>query len=61
MHDLILIATSVLFGAFITLIVMSVLAISKKSDNELEKMRCYKEGYQKGFDDGYDLKQCHLK
>ena len=61
MHDLILIATGIVIGMVITIVIMSLCAISKKADEELEKMRCYKEGYQKGFDDGYDLKQCHFK
>ena len=48
-------------GALICLIVVSMLTIGKKADVDSEKAECYKEGYQKGFDDGYDLKQCHLK
>lgn len=43
---------------------ISLMVIKKdhKSD-KLERVNLdrYKEGYQKGFDDGYDLKQSHLK
>lgn len=41
------------------------LMVSKKDhkSDKLERVNLdrYKEGYQKGFDDGYDLKQSHLK
>lgn len=48
-------------GAFICLIVVSMLTIGKKADVDSEKMHCYKEGYEKGFDDGYNLKQNQMK
>lgn len=48
-------------GALICLIVVSMLTIGKKADVDSEKMHCYKEGYEKGFDDGYNLKQNQMK
>ena len=48
-------------GALICLIVVSMLTIGKKADVDSEKMDCYKKGYKKGFDDGYNLKQNQMK
>ena len=34
---------------------------NKKYNIEQEKLASYKEGYKKGFDDGYELQKTHLK
>lgn len=49
--------SGVIIGFFI-----KTLSYERKSRNiEQEKLMSYKDGYKKGFDDGYELQKSHLK
>ena len=61
MHDLIIFGLGLACGIGVGIAFM-VWKKSRKSDViKRVDLDQYKEGYQKGFDDGYDLKQSHLK
>jgi uncharacterized membrane-anchored protein YhcB (DUF1043 family) len=61
MQEILIFGLGIMVGAAIGVVIMSLLNISKKADLENEKLMEYKNGYQKGFDDGYDLQKSHTK
>lgn len=50
-----------LVGATIGIFIMALFNISKQGDLEHEKQMAYKDGYQKGFDAGYDFEKSRTK
>lgn len=61
MQNILMLGLGVMVGAAIGVVVMALLSASKQADLEHEKLMAYKEGYQKGHNDGYDLKKSHMK
>ena len=61
MHEILWFIFGLFAGGTMAIILMSMLAAGKKFDIESEKQMSYKEGYQKGFDDGYELQKSHTK
>ena len=61
MQDLIMFFIGLFAGGTIAVIITSMLVAGKRFDIETEKQMVYKEGYQKGFDDGYELQKSHTK
>ena len=49
----------VFVGTVVMVLVLSLLSMNKKDDAEHEKRMAYKDGYEKGFDDGYELRYKH--
>lgn len=61
MQDVLIFALGLVAGATIGIFIMALLNIGKKNDFDHEKLMSYTDGYQKGYDDGYDLKKSHMK
>lgn len=49
----------IVLGSVIMMFLMALLSAKKQGDMEHEKLMAYKDGYQKGFDDGYELRYKH--
>ncbi len=50
--DLIQLLIGVFIGSVGSIILMSLLAMSKAEERENERLSAYKEGYTKGYEDG---------
>lgn len=60
-QNILLFAFGAILGAAFGIFLVAMLSANKQEDITHEKLERYKEGYQKGFDDGYELKKSHLK
>ena len=60
-QDILLVFSGMVVGCAIGIFIMAMLISGKQSDIESERIMSYKDGYQKGFDDGYALKKSHTK
>jgi hypothetical protein len=61
MQGILMLILGLVAGGTIGVVIMALLSASKQADLEHEKLMAYKDGYQKGYDDGYALKQSHMK
>lgn len=60
-YDIILFFGGVVLGTFLSIALFALMNASKQEDVALEKLTIYKDGYQKGYDDGYELRNSHMK
>lgn len=60
-QDILIFVAGLFVGGAVGLLVMALLIVGKQSDIESERIMSYKDGYQKGFDDGYALQKSHTK
>ena len=61
MHDLIIFGIGLVTGASMMIFLIAMLKANKPDEIMSEKFKSYEEGYQVGFDDGYELRQKHFK
>lgn len=61
MINLILFGFGTIVGAFGMLFLIAMLKANKPDEILQEKLKGYEEGYQVGFDNGYELRQNHYK
>lgn len=59
--NFLLVGLGIVIGAVSTLILIALTSANGKDDIEHEKLVSYKEGYQRGYDDGYELRQSYMK
>lgn len=59
-QDLILFGIGLMVGAFGMLFLIALLKANKPDEIMDEKLKSYEEGYQVGFDDGYELRKKHF-
>ena len=60
-QDLFLFGFGLVVGASGLLFLIALLKANKPDEIMSEKLKSYEEGYQVGFDDGYELRQNHYK
>lgn len=60
MHDLIIFGIGLVAGACGLLFLIAMLKANKPDEIMAEKLKSYEEGYQVGFDDGYELRKKHF-
>lgn len=60
-HGLLIFFLGIVVGTTCAIFLMALLSANKKDDMEHAKLESYKDGYQKGFDDGYYLQNSHIK
>ena len=61
MLNLIIFGIGLVTGSFGMLFLIAMLKANKPDEILNERMKSYEEGYQVGFDDGYELRQKHYK
>ncbi len=61
MYDLLIFGFGLMVGTAAGIALVTMLNMSRQGETEQEKLKCYEEGYNKGFDDGYELKKRHLE
>lgn len=57
MNNLIIFGIGLMVGAFGMLFTIAMLKANKPDEIMEEKLKSYEEGYQVGFDDGYELRK----
>jgi hypothetical protein len=60
MHDLIIFGIGLVAGASMMIFLIAMLKANKPDEIMSEKLKSYEEGYQVGFDDGYELRKKQL-
>lgn len=60
MHDLIIFGIGLVSGASMMIFLIAMLKANKPDEIMSEKLKSYEEGYQVGFDDGYELRKKQL-
>lgn len=60
-QDILIFVAGLFVGGSLGVFIMALLIAGKQSDVESERIMSYKDGYQKGFDDGYELQKSHTK
>lgn len=60
MHDLIIFGIGLVAGASMMIFLIAMLKANKPDEIMSEKLKSYEEGYQVGFDDGYELRKKHF-
>ena len=61
MQDILILGIGLVSGVIIGLFIKTLSYAKTNRNIEHEKLMSYKDGYKKGFDDGYDLKKSHTK
>lgn len=61
MQNILLFGLGLVVGVVFSIFLIALLSANKRDDIEHEKLVSFKEGYQKGFDDGCELHKSHLK
>lgn len=61
MKEILLFFIGAMSGSGLSIILFALLSMSKRCEQNETKAEIFKEGYQKGYDDGYELRQSHLK
>lgn len=54
LHEILIFGFGLLVGFVLTVTLIALLGANKPDDIENEKSQCYKQGYLKGFYDGYE-------
>ena len=54
LHEILIFGFGLLVGFVLTVTLIALLSANKLDDIEQEKLQCYKQGYKKGFNDGYE-------
>lgn len=60
-QDILIFVAGLFVGGALGVFIMALLITAKQSDMESERIMSYKDGYKKGFDDGYETQKSHLK
>ena len=59
--DILLFALGTFVGAALTILLIALLSANKRDDLAHEKWMSFKDGYEKGYDDGYELRKSRLE